>query len=436
MYNRTIIDKLQAWKQQTNRKPILLDGARQTGKSYLLKELFGAQFNQVLVLDFLENPELADIFSNKKTPEYLLQQIEYTLDTEFDPNTDLLILDEIGECQNAVDSLKYFAEKAPQMFVCASGSNIGLLNSFPVGKVTGLEMHPMSFEEFLMASGSKAIVNAWRQREMSPALHRKLFQHLKDYYYVGGMPEAVAAWFNEDSLRNRVKAVSQIHFDLVAGYVRDFGKYADVGNKVNAAHIEAIFRNIPLQLRTSLDDSVNRYRFKEVIPKKNRYRELAGPIDWLVKTHLVSKNYIIETPKTPLAAYRQDNLFKLFMFDIGLLGHMLDLKYDEHQDQNYAFKGYVTENFAQNEMLITGYNPTYAWRSGESKIEFLYPSENGSIIPVEIKSGARTKAKSLSVFIKKHKPNKALKFIGSDGSDKDQTLQVLPLYYVSHIAKL
>jgi len=250
------------------------------------------------------------------------------------------------------------------------------------------------------------------------------------------MPEAVAAWFNQDSLRNRVKAVSQIHFDLVAGYVRDFGKYADVGNKVNAAHIEAIFRNIPLQLRTSLDDSVNRYRFKEVIPKKNRYRELAGPIDWLVKTHLVSKNYIIETPETPLAAYRQDNLFKLFMFDIGLLGHMLDLKYDEHQDQNYAFKGYVTENFAQNEMLITGYNPTYAWHSGESEIEFLYPTENGSIIPVEIKSGARTKAKSLSVYIKKHKPNKALKFIGSDGSDKDQTLQVLPLYYISHIAKL
>ena len=287
-----------------------------------------------------------------------------------------------------------------------------------------------------MASGPKAIVDAWRRRETSTALHRKLFQHLKDYYYVGGMPEAVTAWFGEDSLRNRVNAVSQVHSDLVSGYIRDFGKYADVGSKVNAAHIEAIFRNIPLQLRTNLDDSVNRYRFKDVIPKKNRYRELLGPINWLVKTHLASKNYIVETPKTPLAAYRQDNIFKLFLFDVGLLGHMLDLKYDDHQDQEYAFKGYVVENFVQNEMIITGYKPTYAWGSGDSEIEFLYPTENGSIIPVEVKSGVRTKAKSLSVYIKKNKPKIAVKFIGSTGSDKDLELQVLPLYYASHISEL
>lgn len=436
MYNRIIIDKLQAWKLQLKRKPILLDGARQTGKSYLLKELFGTQFNQVVVLDFLEDPKLANIFAEKKTPEHLLHQIEYTLDIEFNPDTDLLILDEIGECQNAVDSLKYFAEKAPQMYVCASGSNIGLLDSFPVGKVTGLEMHPMSFEEFLMASGSKAIVDAWRRREISPALHRKLFQHLKDYYYVGGMPEAVAAWFGKDSLRSRVNAVSQIHSDLIAGYIRDFGKYADVGSKVNAAHIEAVFRNVPLQLRTSLDYSVNRYRFKDVVPKKNRYRELLGPINWLVKTHLASKNYIVETPKTPLAAYRQDNIFKLFLFDVGLLGHMLGLKYYDHQDQDYSFKGYVAENFVQNEMLIAGYNPTYAWSSNDSEVEFLYLMENGAIMPIEVKSGTRTKAKSLSVYIKKYKPDIAVKLIGSTGSDKALDLQVLPLYYASHISKL
>jgi len=435
MYYRSVVEKLNSWKAQPTRKPILLDGARQTGKTYLLSELFGSSFDNVVILDFLENPELSLIFEGKKTPQYLVEQIEISLDVEFNPKTDLLILDEIGECQSAVDSLKYFAQKAPEMYVCASGSNIGLLNSFPVGKVVGVEMHPMSFEEFLLASGSSVLVEAWRRREESLALHVKLFQMLKDYYYVGGMPEAVSVWFGEGSLRDKVLAVSQVHKDLFDGYVRDFGKYATVGSKVNAAHIESVFRNIPLQLRTNVDGSVSRYRFKDVIPKKNRYKELSGPIDWLVKTHLVSKNFIVEMPATPLSSNSEPNIFKLFLFDVGILGHMLNLKYADHQDQEYSYKGYVVENFVQNEMLVTGYKPTYAWESGKAQIEFIYVKGDGSFVPVEVKSGTRTQAKSLSVYRTKYRPKLSVKFIGGTGSKNDD-LHVLPLYYASHLPDL
>jgi len=184
------------WKNRDKRKPILLDGARQTGKSYLLEELFGAHFIQVLRLDFLEQPDLADLFADSLRPDDILANIELALDIAIDRKNALIIFDEVGECQAAVNSLKFFAEQKPDMFICASGSNIGLLASFPVGKLELLELYPLTFEEFFWAAQQPLLVKAFEALNLSKVAHEKLFSLLIDCYFVGAMPEAVDAWFN------------------------------------------------------------------------------------------------------------------------------------------------------------------------------------------------------------------------------------------------
>jgi len=437
MMKRLLLNKLIDWKGHASRKPVLLDGARQTGKSYLLEELFGQQFEQVVRLDFLEQPRLAGIFNDSLNPDDILINIELHLNVLVDRDNALIIFDEIGECQAAVNSLKFFAEQCPQMFVCASGSNIGLLDSFPVGKVELLNLYPMTFEEFVWASEQTALIKAFEQMNMGKVAHDKLFSMLIDYYFVGGMPEAVGSWFEnvrDVGVLERTKKVSQIHSSLIAGYERDFGKYSD---KVSAQHIQAVFHNIPVQLSKNMDDSVKRFKFKDVIRKKTRYQELAGPINWLEKCRLLSRCYPVDCePSSPLSTLAKENIFKLFLFDVGLLGHMLGLSYKEHRDQGFSYKGYIAENFIQNELISQGGSATYSWEYARSEVEFLYKCDDGRIAPVEVKSGKRTRAKSLKVYVDRYQPKTTVKLIGSTGSIEDKTSLVLPLYYVSKVNEL
>lgn len=431
---RRLLEKLISWKNQNTRKPILLDGARQTGKSFLLEQLFGEYFDQVIRLDFLEQPNLANLFEGSLNPGDILDNIELELNVSIDRSKALIIFDEIGECQAAVNSFKFFSEQCAHMYICASGSNIGLLGSFPVGKVELLDLYPLTFEEFLWASNQPSLINAFEQTKMTQVVHDKLFSLLLDYYYVGGMPEAVKAWFEaENSLGvlERTKKVSQIHASLIAGYERDFGKYSD---KISAQHIQTVFNNIPVQLSRNMNDSVKRFKFKDVIQKKARYQELAGPIDWLEKCKLLSKCQPIDCePTSPLPALSKQNIFKLFLFDIGLLGHMLGLSYKEHRDQGFNYKGYIAENFVQNELVVKYGSPTYSWEYARSEIEFLFKNDKGTIFPIEVKSGKRTRAKSLGVYVQRYQPEKTIKLIGSRGSLDNPKALVLPLYYACKI---
>jgi len=439
---RRLLDQLIAWKEAPQRKPVLLDGARQTGKSYLLQQLFGQQFNQVVRLDFLEQPNYAALFSDSLNPDDILANIELTLNVSINKSTTLIIFDEIGECQAAINSLKFFAEQQPEMFICASGSNIGLLGSFPVGKVELFHLSPLTFEEFLWASQQPALLKAFDQINMSAIAHKKLFSLLTDYYFVGGMPEAVNQWFEHESVDSketvgileRTQKISQIHASLIAGYERDFGKYS---GKISAQHIQQVFKQVPTQLAKNIDDSVKRFKFKDVIEKKNRYQELAGPINYLEKCKLVSKCHPIESqPTSPLPALAKDNYFKLFFFDIGLLGHMLNITYQEHQQQSFNYKGYISENFVQNEMIAHNHQPTYSWEYARAEIEFVIKAQTGDIIPVEVKSGKRTRAKSLASYVQRYQPAKTLKLIGSTGSLDDPKAIVAPLYYAGKIGEL
>ncbi|SEA71187.1 ATP-binding protein [Alkalimonas amylolytica] len=433
---RALLTELLSWKEQPERKPLLIDGARQCGKTYLLQTLFGKRFPQVLRIDFLESPQMADAFAGSLMPQDVLTNIELLTGQPFNLQTDLLILDEIGECPRAVTALKYFAEKTPQAFVAASGSNIGLLNTFPVGKVEQYNLRPLTFREFLVASGEPALVKVYDAAQNSTAAHSRLFDKLTDYYFTGGMPEAVDLWFKlaDQSILERVKAVTKVQADLLAGYVRDFGKYA---GKVDAALIEAVFMAVPSQLAAVVDESVKRFKFKDVYARKSRYQELETGIVWLEKCRLVLKNYPLEgTPRSPLAAYKKDNMVKLFLFDVGLLNHMLGVNYLEIKQQNYDYKGYIAENYVQQELAALGVEPTFSWNDARAEIEFILADPTGQIIPIEVKSGKRTRARSLQSYTQKCKPIKTIKLTGTQGSSTlEQRDLVYPLYYAAHAFK-
>ncbi|MDP2347850.1 MAG: AAA family ATPase [Gammaproteobacteria bacterium] len=431
---RLLLEKLLAWKAQEMRKPLLIDGARQSGKTYLLQTLLGSEFASVLRLDFLENPQLADAFAGSLSPADVLSNIELLTGQVFNPATDLLILDEIGECQRAVTSLKYFAEKAPTYHVAASGSNIGLLNSFPVGKVEQHNLRPLTFQEFLWAANEPALVQAFESQAQSAAAHTRLFDKLTDYYFTGGMPEAVAAWFDrkEQSIVERVARINQIHSNLIDGYKRDFGKYA---GKTDAQLIEAVFNGIPSQLSAAIDQSVRRFKFKGVSARKSRYAEFESAITWLHQCRLALKNYPIEGhPRSPLSAYQKDSMVKLFLFDVGLLNHMLSTSYKEIKQQGYEYKGYIAENFVQQELAALGIEPSFSWNDARAEIEFIVANESGQIVPIEVKSGKRTRAKSLQSYIEKCNPHKTIKLTGTQGSPpQEQKNIVMPLYFARYL---
>lgn len=431
---RQLLDELLAWKSKLKRKPLLIDGARQTGKTYLLETLLGETFEHILRVDFLETPELSEAFTASLTPQDVITNIELLTGQSFNPKSDLLILDEIGECPRAVTALKYFAEKAPEMFIAASGSNIGLLQSFPVGKVEQHNLRPLSFHEFLWASDQAMLINAYEKQANSPAAHRKLFEQLTDYYFTGGMPEAVATWFamSNSNILQRIEAVSMIHADLAEGYKRDFGKYSD---KLDAQLIESVFTHIPSQLSSVLDNSVKRFKFKGVYDRKSRYADFESAISWLHRCRLTLLNYPISgTAKSPLAAYKKKNQVKLFLFDVGLLNHMLGTGYKELKQQAYEYKGYIAENFVQQEFAVKGLEPSFSWTDARAEIEFIITNNSGQVVPVEVKSGRRTRAKSLQSYTTKCHPHKTIKLTGTQGSSAiEQENIVLPLYYTAYV---
>ena len=382
-------------------------------------------------LDFRREPGLERLFADSLDPRTVLSNLELHVDAGIDVERDLVFFDEVGECQPAVARSSTSRRPCPRRS-CARRART---SAFPVGKVRQLEMFPLCFEEFLMAAGRPRLLQAFLERRRGEAVHQPLWSLLLDYYFVGGMPEAVAHWFEaEGGLRERAEGVARIHRELMAGYRRDFGKYA---GKLHAQHIDAVFSNVPRQLAASEDGSVQRFRFRNAIERKRRYRELRGPIDWLEAAKLVRKCYPVKgRPSVPLWAQARPNIFKLYLFDVGLLGHMLGLTYADQRAQDFAFKGYVAENFVQTELSARVAYPTFAWEQAQAEIEFLHRARDGAIVPVEVKSGSRTRARSLRPYVARYEPRRAIKLVGGPGGDGDGRVEAWPLYYAQHLRDL
>jgi len=436
--DRLLLKELVKWKKSDERSPIMLDGARQVGKSHLIENIFGKQhFNKVYKLNFEDDPATKNLFSGSIKANDILDKVSLFHQDDFDASKDLLFFDEIGLCEQALNSLKYFKEQRPDIFLCASGANIGLINRYPVGQAHELTLYPMSFHEFILACGNKPLARAFENQERSLVSHELLSELYRQYLYVGGMPAAVKKWFNSKSpIVKKTLEVRKIQDDLITGYVRDFGKY-DNKSKFLASYLEAVFRNIPRQLSKSIDTSVKRFQFSKVIVGKSGYRDFQSLIDYLLSTHLISKSQIIEAkPPIPLSLNDGESRFKLFSHDVGILHALLNIPYNQIIEQSFSYKGYAAENFAQNELLSSGINMTYAWQSeGKAELEFLVSNANGDTIPIEIKSGKNTKAKSLDVYIEKYNPVKAYKFCDLVGGKKKSVVHTRPLHYISFAAR-
>jgi len=430
---RLFWNTLKAWKQLPERKPLLLQGARQVGKTWILREFGQTEFEHCVLLDFAENQELRGLFTQNLNPQRILTDLSVYLNRDISLENTLLIFDEVQLCPEALTSLKYFYEAFPSAWICASGSLLGLglsEQNFPVGKVQREWLRPISFFEFLDALGEAVLREALSTaasstREIAPAIHAKAFGLFKEYLITGGMPEVVSRYIALRETRVAAfEAVRRLQRDLMDSYLDDIAKHA---GSLKAIRIASVLKNIPQQLARESTGG-RKFLFKDVIAGRSTYDELEGPIEWLVRAGLVHRIPICRTVKLPLSAHAEKNAFMLYLFDTGLLGAMLNLEPSIIHNYDFGqFKGYLAENVVLNELLCAGQGPVFTWRGTTAEIEFLI-SCGEQVIPVEVKAGVNTKAKSMKTYREKYAPKQAILFSGQGANQNDHGLLHAPLY--------
>jgi predicted AAA+ superfamily ATPase len=429
-----MIDKLLDWKNETDRKPLILKGVRQVGKTYLLQEFGKQSFSRCHYINFEKSPRLSKIFEQDLVPERILDELSFYLNCSIDTANDFLIFDEIQEAPKALTSLKYFHEECPKLAICGAGSLLGIhLNSgsFPVGKVTFLTLRPMCFEEFLMANEDEKSLQILRNLHIGSSIpsivHEHLWNELKKYFVIGGLPEVVSCYLkNKEDLFLALSEVRKKQSDLINGYYVDIAKHS---GKVNAMHIDRILNSIPSQMQQTQDGSIARFKFRGVVPGISHYDRLAGAIDWLEHAGLLIKVPVINTGHFPFKGFIKENFFKLLLFDIGILGSMAQLSPKTILDYEYGtYKGYFAENFVAEEFLSSGKESLFSWQEKNTEVEFLIELD-GEVVPVEVKSGFVTHAKSLEKFVEKYNPGSRIMLSGKPYSiNKSSKTHYIPLY--------
>lgn len=429
---REITNALDEWKITFPRKPLLLKGARQVGKTYILKDFGRRQFSHFYYLNFEENKSLIKYFTGDLKPASLIEQLQFHLGAEIDIRNDLLIFDEIQSCPPALTSLKYFNEELPDLAICAAGSLLGVsLNdeSFPVGKVTFLDMWPMSFLEYLKGLGENMLAERlgdYSEGQILPeAAHEKLWEIWKTYLVVGGLPEAVKMFSEHRSNKfTAVQVVRKIQKDLENSYMADIAKHS---GKINAMHIERLWQNIPAQLARTQDGTAPKFTFKDAVPGIRGYERLVGPLDWLERAKLAMRSFVVEKAGMPLSAYRKENQFKLYFFDTGMLASVSGLPPEAIMQYGYgSYQGYVAENFVAQELIAAGSNKLYCWQGRTSEVEFLLETSKGCV-PCEVKSGKVTHSKSLSVYEERFQPERSFILSARNGGCNENRC-FIPIY--------
>jgi uncharacterized protein len=434
-------EHLQRWKTATARKPLILRGARQVGKTWLLQEFGRSAFPAMHYVNFEEDERLGQLFEKELRPARILDELRFHFGRPLDAAADVLVLDEIQRCPRALTALKYFHEEIPELAICAAGSLLGVClapEAFPVGKVTFLDLFPLTFAEFLLGLDEKILAQALNAMLPSVPLpemaHERLWEMWKQYLVVGGMPEAVKQFAvrRDGSLYDAFTAVRQTQRDLADAYLADLAKHS---GKVNALHIERLWRNVPAQLARMQDVQSPRFRFKDAVAGVVGYERLSGPLDWLESAGLLIRTFIVEKPNIPLSSQVVENRFKLYFHDTGMLGSVAGLAPAAVNAYGFgSYQGYVAENVVAQELAAAGRRPLYSWQGRTSEIEFLL-EQGAEIIPLEIKSGLSTKAKSLTVYQEKHAPTRALLLGGRNVWQSGARLG-LPLYAAGQLSRI
>lgn len=426
---RYAMDKLVYWKNKRNRKPLILKGARQVGKTWLMKEFGKKCFKNTAYINFDSDVRMRRIFEEDYDIQRIIRMINIETGERIIPEETLIIFDEVQEAPRAISSLKYFCENAPEYAVVSAGSLLGVAIhegvSFPVGKVESLNMYPMSFREFLTAMGEEALADIIEEKDYQAlnTFSDKYINWLKLYYFVGGMPEAV----NDYAECGDVTSVRDIQKQILELYENDFSKHTP---NDELARIRMVWNSIPLQLAKE-----NKKFFFGQIRKGARAKDFELAIEWPQDCGLAGKVYRVEKPGIPLKAYTDFSAFKIYLLDVGLLGAMSDLDARSILEKNELFtefKGALTEQYVYQQIISeTEYTPYYFSASSHTEIDFLIQKE-GQVIPLEVKAEENVKAKSLKAYFNKYNPPYAVRTSMMDYR-KEEWMVNIPLYAISSL---
>lgn len=434
---RLILKDLIAWKNSPYRKPLILKGVRQVGKTWILKEFGNRCYENTAYFNFDENEEYKQFFETSKDVNRILQNLMFASGQSIKPEKTLIIFDEVQDCPKVINSMKYFCENAPEYHIACAGSLLGIAlakpSSFPVGKVNFMQIDPMTFTEFLTANGDENLVKYMESIEriepLPDAFFNPLYEKLKMYYVTGGMPESVLMW----TQARDVSAMQNTLSDIIDAYERDFAKHPDVSE---FPKISMIWKSIPSQLARE-----NKKFLYKVVKEGARAREYENALQWLVDARLVHKIYRSSTPGLPMSAYDDLSAFKIYLADVGVLRRLAQLAPTAFTEGNRLFtefKGSLTENFVL-QTLLTQFEVTpryWAQNNPPYEVDFLIQREN-EIFPVEVKAEGNIRSKSLKKF-KELFPDKVklrVRF-SLDNLKLDEDVLNIPLFMADHTDRL
>ena len=427
---RYAIENLDKWKNSKNRKPLIIEGARQVGKTWIMKEFGKKSYNKTVYINFDSNVQMAELFSIDLNVERIIMGLELYAGHKINPADTLIIFDEVQEVPKALSSLKYFYENAPEYHIVCAGSLLGIAlhegTSFPVGKVDFLKLYPLSFKEFLMAIGLERFAELLDKKDydMIKSFKQTYIDALKQYYYIGGMPEVVASFADEKDFNEARK----IQKGILTAYEQDFSKHAP---KEIVPKIRMLWNSIPSQLAKE-----NKKFIYGLIREGARAKEYETAIMWLSDCGLVHKVSRINAPNIPLKAYEDLKAFKLFIVDVGLLGAMVGLNQRTLLNGNELFtefKGALTEQYVMQQLAVNQDLGVYYYTNDRNTCEVDFIVDNGdNIIPLEVKAEINLKAKSLKTYREKFTPEISIRSSMADYSEEVGLIN-LPLYAIDGI---
>ena len=423
---RKIYDELLKWKNEDIKTPLMILGARQIGKTYIVKEFCEKEFKQYEYINLLDNKEVISIFKENINIIDKIKKMEIALGHTIDFENTIIFFDEVQESEEIISSIKYFCESpVPYKIICA-GSLLGVKinrfhSSFPVGKVKMITMYPMNFEEFLWALDYEIIIPEIKScyqnnKKMNDVMHEKLLNYYRMFLCTGGMPQIVINLKKEKNVLNIDKDILK---NIISGYLSDMNKY--ILNATEGVKNEAIYNSIPTQLA----NPSNKFQYSK-INNNARKRDYEISIDWLLSSKMILKSNAINKVETPLKAFINEDNFKLYLSDVGLLTTLLEIKYEDIMlNKDFMYKGIIAENYVATELIRS--NTLYYWQSeNKAEIDFLIYNKNG-IIPIEVKANINNNSKSLNYYMDKYKPPYAIR-VSSRNFGYENNIKSIPLY--------
>ena len=424
---RHVLQQLKEWKERKDRKPLIVNGARQVGKTWALREFAKREYAKEAYIICRKNELVEQVFKQDFNVERILLSLSAIIHVDITPGDTLIILDEVQEIPEAIEALKYFCENAPEYHIAVAGSLLGISLhhnvSYPVGKVNEIDMYPMSYGEFLLAKGEKQCYKLLEEKnfEITNLLHEKYVDLLRQYYYVGGMPEAVKEYVESGAL----KEVRRIQKEILKGYERDFSKHSP---KEQIERIKMVWRSIPSQLFKD-----NKKFIYGALRQGARAKDFEIAIEWLVDSGLLYKVSRCTKPALPLDIYEDFSVFKLYLLDIGLLGAMVNVDPAQILINNQIFseyKGGMTEEYVLQEMKSRNISPIYYHKTDDSRLELDFVIQyNGKLLPIEVKAEGNVRANSLMSLLKANPDLQAVRLSMLPYKQQEQ-LFCVPLYVI------